>query len=58
MEPLEPLPFHALIQLRGLEENATIARRALGPDASERAVRSLSNYFSRVFSGGVPQVGL
>jgi hypothetical protein len=55
---MDVLPFHALIQLRGTDANTTLARRALGPAATAGAVRSLSNYFSRVISGGVPQVGL
>ena len=52
------LPPHTLIQLRGTQENATLARRALGPDASAAAVKSLANYFSRIVHGGVPKVGL
>lgn len=55
---MRSLSFHALTALRGSVENTEMARRALGPDASKKAITSLANYFSRVINGRVPRVSL
>lgn len=55
---VDPLDWGKLKALRGAKKNTAMAEAALGERASQHAVKTTANYFSRIIQGRVPSVGI
>lgn len=55
---VRPVSWRTLAALRGKRKNRDLARIALGEKATPKKIVNTANYFSRIFQGRVPNVGI